>query len=719
VKNSLLTKNVAIVDGGGAASSSLANCTLLENAFGSTSYGYGGGASYSTLTNCIVYANQPASSYNGASNYYNCTLTSSCSLPLAAGSGNIGVDPQILADGTHLADDSPCRGAGIASGATGVDIDGQPWSNPPSMGCDEWLPAPVAGGQLQATLTGTPPVCQVEGVVIAGQEPFVIAWLKDGAELADGPRYGSTHATNLTIGGFGPADAGAYQIVASNAYGAVTSAVLQVTVHCVDAAGRAPEPPYSGWASAATNIQDALDVAGAGEFVLVTNGLYASGGKVMAGDLLNRVALTRPLTLASINGAATTVIEGSWDPALTNGPSAVRCAWLADGCVLSGFTLRRGATRAAGDGGTLQSGGGIWANSTNAIVADCVVATNAANSFGGGCYHGLLRRCRVLGNRSSSGGGVCQATAFSSLILGNRAAQWGGGTYNGTLINCTVTENACGLSGGGISGDSGPPTPVRYFNCVISDNRDWSGYSDLTSNWDSQAGYLSFSCTYPQPYGGTSNITGGFLIDGLHLAVNSPCRGAGNPAYATGTDLEGNAWANPPSMGCFEVNEAEITGPLAVSITPVYSSAVEDKDFALFGNISGWASRVGWSFGDGTIITNLSLLAVGHTWTNSGDYTVTFTAFNTDHPDGVSTNLMLHVAPLVPPNITTGGLNGSSFSLSFMAQPGIQYVVEQATNLTPPVIWQTVATVYGQGKLAQVTDTGATNAARFYRARSQ
>jgi hypothetical protein len=121
-------------------------------------------------------------------------------------------------------------------------------------------------------------------------------------------------------------------------------------------------PPFASWATAATNIQDAVDASATGDQVFVTNGIYRFGGRQFA-----RVLVTNAIIVQSVNGATATVIEGGGE---------YQCARLASGSMLMGFTLTNGA---AGEGGGVSG-----PLNTNAIAADCILTGNIAQRGGGG-----------------------------------------------------------------------------------------------------------------------------------------------------------------------------------------------------------------------------------------------------------------------------------------------------------------------------------------------
>src|SRR5262249_6498826 len=148
------------------------------------------------------------------------------------------------------------------------------------------------------------------------------------------------------------------------------------------------------WATAATNIQDAVDVvmSGTESLVLVTNGIYQSGSRRSADGTSNRVMVTKALRLQSVNGPIVTVIDGG---------DLTRCVYLTNLAVLQGFTLTRGSA---------GLGAGVWCQSDTASVSDCQMVANIARTSGGGVYGGTIYNCALTRNTAPLGGGGYAST---------------------------------------------------------------------------------------------------------------------------------------------------------------------------------------------------------------------------------------------------------------------------------------------------------------------
>ncbi len=295
-----------------------------------------------------------------------------------------------------------------------------------------------------ARITGQP---ASQAVLIGGTATFTAGvsgsdlgyqWFRNGVPLSDDGHFVGSTTPALTIFPVQPGDASGYVLFTSNALSSATSQTASLTpltslapsVRYVNVNNASPAAPYLDWSTAARNIQDAIDAAVSGDNITVTDGVYQVGGRAANGLLTNRVVINKAVSVQSVNGAAATVIRGN----LPAGINAVRCAYLTNGAVLTGFTLTGGATRTLATCSRDQSGGGAWCESTNARLIGCLIVSNVAWLYGGGECFGALTNCTLAGN----------ATTNVSSTPG-----YGGGAYFGVLDHCLISNNLAGISGGG------------------------------------------------------------------------------------------------------------------------------------------------------------------------------------------------------------------------------------------------------------------------------
>lgn len=259
--------------------------------------------------------------------------------------------------------------------------------------------------------------------------------------------------------------------------------------------GGAHVSPFIDRASAAKNIQAAIDAGENGDVILVAPGIYETGATNAAvspycpGYGPTRVYVSKAVTVrAESKNPADTIIRGQWDPDTTNGPAAVRCVFLAAGARLIGFTLTGGAT----PGGTnswagARVGGGVACGSMTPVISNCIITGNSSAGSGGGASGGVLHDCLIGNNTARGDGGGAMGGVLWRCNLNGNTAERGGGAFAAELRDCALTGNAAARGGGACDsilrrcslkanridadyGEGGGAHNSSLYNCILSGN---------------------------------------------------------------------------------------------------------------------------------------------------------------------------------------------------------------------------------------------------------
>ena len=224
------------------------------------------------------------------------------------------------------------------------------------------------------------------------------------------------------------------------------------------------------------------------------------------------------------------------------------------------------------------NGGGVHCRNSSPTLTACTIAGNTADLRGGGIYcqdydlpysSPSLKRCEILDNSASRGGGVYCAeyshpTLTNCTVATNTAAYNGGGIYchytDPTLTNCTIATNSATDDGGGVYCSNSAPT---LTNCTIAANEAFSGgglncsssdptltncivwgdtpdaifvssgnpdvsYSDIEGYWIG-VGNINEKPLFVDPAGGD-----------YHISEGSPCIDSGTAEGAPDDDIDGD-----------------------------------------------------------------------------------------------------------------------------------------------------------------------------------
>ena len=568
------------------SSSTLENCTVVDNVVLASGTAAGIHLASGKVRNCLAWGNVNTAGvldwYGAASGYSSCCLSP---LPSATGGHVLAVEPDFAdrAHGDYRLKSGPALDAGADQNwmLTATDLAGldRIVGAASDIGCYEadakafavsgLAPFAKSFGEQEVELRAFAAGTNTTGVSYTWtvrDSTGAVAWTTTTAEPVVSHEFGygqftieleATNAAGETARWTAPA---AFSILSTTVYVATNST---------------PVYPFATKATAANDINTALQAAVDGSTVVVCDGTYACD---------DPISVMSALTIRGEHGATNTTLVCNKAIALfTINNTAAR---------VEGLTLMSDGTKRSVRAATINSGvladcdvhgfnsteTLFWMNSTDSVISNCFV-------------HGNLVEGRKMVIDMEPGGKV-----LNSRIVGNAGsnntyggAVWG---YSGTCLvrNCLIACNTnrdssasavyacsgmtvenCTIVGNYVANSTSKAGVVAvagsvFRNCIIHDNRNKGG----VQNWEGEGSVFSHCCTTPIPVADKGNFVPvePMFADDWHLPSGVCVNTGDNQTWMNppATDLDGKEriLEDIVDLGCFEYKP----GALECSVTP-------------------------------------------------------------------------------------------------------------------------------------------------------
>jgi hypothetical protein len=272
----------------------------------------------------------------------------------------------------------------------------------------------------------------------------------------------------------------------------------------------------------ATTIQGGIDLASAGDIVMVDPGTYSTSTN---GESFP-IHMKSGLALVGAGGRSATIVDAEQQATVFS------CFDADTTTVLSNMRIR---------GGHAAFGGGVYCEGSGLRVCECDFVENEATSRGGAVHCDsssvFFRNCSFADNHAGSlGGGAiyyCNAAELSFArcsFSGNSSNNYGGALCGrtspgaATLNECILAYNSANTRGGAVDTDGGD---VTLAGCIVTGNAAVSAGGGGGAVWCAGADLALSTCVFS---GNVSPDRGGAIgIDETTLHVDG-CTFYGNAA---------------------------------------------------------------------------------------------------------------------------------------------------------------------------------------------